>query len=170
MDRGLAADLVDEAIRLRESRLKFLVAVNADPSLIDSADWHRITAQTDQFNEKYGQNEAWSQQNSVRFGTLAERVNFWKSRSRAIGYDPQPFIEQLDIPMLYIFAENDRNVPTAASIRYLQRLQDQSHKNIEIRVIPGVEHSMLSPAALIYGGHPDFINVIGPWASSKVAL
>ena len=84
-----------------------------------------------------------------------------------IGYDPQPYIEQLSIPMLYIFAENDKADPTAEAVAYLQTLPAQEGRDIEIRVIPGVEHDMLSAAALLSGSDPAFIDVIGPWAAAK---
>ena len=89
----------------------------------------------------------------------------------AIGYDPQPYIEQLDIPMLYIFAENDENVPTAASVKYLQSLQLPSGRDIEIRVIPGVDHTMITPGSFILTGGfiPAFLDVIGPWAAAKIS-
>jgi pimeloyl-ACP methyl ester carboxylesterase len=84
-----------------------------------------------------------------------------------LSYDPQWYIERLGIPMLYIFAENDECIPTAASVAYLQALPTQEGRDIETRVIPGVKHDMLSAAALLSGSDPAFIDVIGPWASAK---
>ena len=159
---------MDEAVELLGQVLKFLVEVNANPLLVESEKWREIDKKIDAFKRKYGQDQTWLKQEAVRFGTLSDTAVFWKKWDRALGYDPQPFIEQLDIPMLYIFAENDKNVPTASSVQYLESLQGQSHSNIEIRVIPGVEHSMLSPEALIHGSHPEFINVIGPWVVDKL--
>ena len=84
-----------------------------------------------------------------------------------IGYDPQPFIERLGIPMLYIFAEQDENVPTAQSVAYLRSLQRRDHHSIEFRVLPGLSHAMLPWAAIYAGGAPGYVDVIGPWAASK---
>lgn len=165
VDSGVSDHLVEQAIELRGRILRFLVESNADQTLIESEVWQQIEADIEAFNTFYGNDEAWMKQEAFRFGSLANTAAFWKRWPRAIGYDPQPFIAQTDIPMLYIFAENDRNVPTVASVEYLQSLKASS---IDVRVIPGVEHSMLSPSALIYGGHPDFINAIGPWAWSTV--
>jgi pimeloyl-ACP methyl ester carboxylesterase len=162
---GIPDQLMEHAIDLRGRILRFLVEVNADRSLVESAVWQEIEADIDAFNRAYGNDEFWMKQDSIRFESLADTAAFWSRWQRAVGYDPQPYIEQTEIPMLYVFAENDRNVPTAKSVDYLQSLKAN---NIEVRVIPGVEHSMLSPAALIYGSHPGFINLIGPWASSKV--
>jgi dienelactone hydrolase len=163
LNSGVPNQLVERTIDLRGRILNFLVEVNTDPSLVESERWRQIEADIAAFNAAHGNNEHW--QDSIRFGSLSDTAAFWNRWQRAIGYDPQPFIEQTDIPMLYVFAENDRNVPTAKSVDYLESLRAS---NIEVRVIPGVEHSMLSPAALIYGSHPGFVNLIGPWALSKV--
>ena len=42
-------------------------------------------------------------------------------------------------------------------------------RDIEIRVIPGVKHSMFSAAGLISDAlsDPAFIDAIGPWAAAK---
>ena len=46
--------------------------------------------------------------------------------------------------MLYVYAEADENVPTADSVAYLQALPATEGRNIEIRVLPGLEHTMFS--------------------------
>ena len=69
--------------------------------------------------------------------------------------------------MLYIFAENDEAVPTEDAVSYLQSLPHREGRDIEISVIPGVKHDMLSFAALLSGSAPGFINVIGPWATAR---
>ena len=80
-------------------------------------------------------------------------------------------IEQLDIPMPYILGENDESIPTAASVNYLQSLKSQSGKDIEIRVIPGVDHTMITNASFVStGGYvPAFLDEIGPWVAAKVS-
>ena len=87
---------------------------------------------------------------------LADYEEYYEARAQAISYDPQPYIEQLDIPMLYIFAENERNVPTAECVEYLQGLQGQLERDIEVIVIPDVDHTMLSPAELLAGDMPQY--------------
>jgi pimeloyl-ACP methyl ester carboxylesterase len=168
LDHGLPKDTVDEALELRDQRLKFIRELNLNPALAGSEQWHNLVEETKSFMARHGQTEEWLAQNSVRFDDLADAAKFWNTWQRALAYDPQPFIEQLLVPMLCIFAENDKNVPTAASVKYLESLRATSHDNIDLRVIAGVEHSMLSPAALVYGSHPDFIKVIGPWAAAKL--
>lgn len=42
-----------------------------------------------------------------------------------IRYDPTPFLERLEIPMLYLFGRHDVNIPTAGSVERLAQLADQ---------------------------------------------
>ena len=92
---------------------------------------------------------------------------YYGRQAAFMGYDPQPYIEQLRVPMLDIFAENDEIIPTAKSVAYLRTLPRHAGRDIEIRVIPGVKHDMLSAAALVSGSDPAFIDVIGLWAAAR---
>ena len=170
IDSGVSGELLAEAIRLQGLVWRFLVKVNANPALDDSEERRHIDSELSSFEQTRGQTDIWLKQGR-RFGKkLADYESYYKSRAMAIGYDPQPYIEQLRIPMLYIFAENDENVPTVPAVEYLRSLQAQPGKDIEVIVIAGVGHSMLSPAALIAGGSdPAFLNAIGPWAAAKIS-
>ena len=170
IDSGVSGELLTDAVRLRWLIWRFLVKLDANKSLGDSEEWRHIDNELVAFYRKYGQDESWLKQRR-RFGQrLADNVTSYKLYGVAISYDPQPYIEQLNIPMLYIFAEHDKNVPTALSVEYLRSLQGQPGSNIEFDVIAGVDHSMLSPAALFSAGvDPGFLSVVGPWAAAKVS-
>lgn len=170
IDSGVSGELLTESIQLQELVWRFLVKVEANPALSDSDERRHIDSELTAFGQTHGQAKAWLQQRR-RFGKkLADYKTYYRSRAMAIRYDPQPYIEQLDIPMLYIFAENDENVPTASAVKYLRSLQAQPGRDIELSVIAGVKHGMLSPAALLAGGFdPAFLNVIGPWAAAKIS-
>jgi pimeloyl-ACP methyl ester carboxylesterase len=158
INEGVDGEALDENIRLRDMVWHFLVEVDADPALAGGEKWQRIDTELADFHRSHGTyiKKLWDY-DSVLYRSLAAYI----------GYDPQPYIEQLSIPMLYIFAENDEAVPTAEAVAYLQTLPTQEGREIEIRVIPGVKHDMLSAAALLSGSDPAFIDVIGPWAVAK---
>jgi len=42
-----------------------------------------------------------------------------------ISYDPTPYLERLDIPMLYLYGRHDVNIPTAISVARLAELAEQ---------------------------------------------
>jgi uncharacterized protein len=158
MNVGVDGEALDEDIRLRDMVWHFVVEVDADPALAGGEKWQRINSELANFDRSHG--------------TYIKKLPdydpvLYRSLAAYIGYDPQPYIEQLSVPMLYIFAENDEAVPTAEAVAYLQAIPTQEGRNIEIRVIPGVKHDMLSAAALLSGSDPAFIDVIGPWAAAK---
>jgi pimeloyl-ACP methyl ester carboxylesterase len=39
------------------------------------------------------------------------------------GFDPAPYLRKLSIPVFWVFADDDRNIPTQLSIERLQQLQ-----------------------------------------------
>ncbi len=170
IDSGASGELLTDAVRLQGLIWRFMVKLDADKSLRDSEEWRHIDNELVAFDRKYGQDESWLRQRRRFRQRLADNVTSYKMYGVAISYDPQPYIEQLNIPMLYIFAENDKNVPTAMSVEYLRSLQNEPGSKIEFDVIAGVEHSMLSPAALFSGGiDPGFLSVVGPWAAATVS-
>ena len=141
----------------------FVVEVDADPAPVGGEKWQRIDADLAEFDRLHGNTAAWFWMKKLP----AYDPAFDRRKAAFMGYDPQPYIEQLRVPMLDIFAENDEIIPTAESVAYLRTLPRHAGRDIEIRVIPGVNHDMLSAAALLSGSDPAFIDVIGPWASAK---
>ncbi len=65
---------------------------------------------------------------------------FWQ----AIGnFDPLPFWDDVTIPALVLYGEDDTNVPTAESARLLEEL---NKPNLEVVVYPGSGHALEDPA------------------------
>jgi len=158
---GVDGEMLEEFLRLQELVWRFVPQVDADPALADGETWRRIDAELAVFDRDYGNFiPKLPDYDPALYGSLAAYI----------GYDPQPYIEQLRIPMLYVYAENDEFVPTADSVAYLQALQTQEGRDIEIRVIPGVKHTMYSTAGVISGAitDPGFLGLVGPWAVAQV--
>lgn len=160
---GVEGEALEEAIRIRDAAWHFFVEVDADPSLVGGAKWKQIDADLVAFDRRYRNTKGWFWMKRLP----VYDPTFYRRKAAFMGYDPQPYIEQLDIPMFYIFAENDKVIPTVEAVGYLQALPAQEGRDIEITVIPGVKHDMLSAAALLSGSDPAFIDVIGPWAAAK---
>jgi len=85
------------------------------------------------------------------------------------GYDPRPYLEKIDVPMLYVFAENDINVPTERSVAFLEAFRDEYDKKIEIVVLDGVGHAMAGWSGLLTAGYvPEFIELLEEWPAAQV--
>jgi pimeloyl-ACP methyl ester carboxylesterase len=161
---GVDGQALEDALRVLGQALRFVVEVEADPTLADGERWRAVVAELAEHNRRHAGTKA-----ALRMQKLpGYSPESYAAAVQYMAYDPQPFLEQINIPMLYVFAENDQNIPTADSVDYLQSLQRRTGKDIEVIVIPGVEHGMMSPAGILSCGlDPAFLDVIGPWAAAQ---
>lgn len=63
---------------------------------------------------------AWAGQEDSRLPAAVGEVD--PSVVATISYDPTPYLERLTVPMLYVYGEEDINVPTAACVERLEEL------------------------------------------------
>ena len=62
-------------------------------------------------------------------------------------YDPLPWLERLEIPLLAIYGETDVNVPAERSAAVLRELAADPRRDFTVVVLPGVGHQLQSPRA-----------------------
>ena len=88
-----------------------------------------------------------------------------------VGYDQTPFLEALDIPMIFTFGDVDINIPTAESVAYLKAFRERHGKDIDIVVFEGVGHPMAHWTGLFYGGYlPGLMALMDDWYSDKAVV
>ena len=61
------------------------------------------------------------------------------------GFDPRPVLAESSVPMLWIFADRDRSVPTAASVAALKKVIADGNESHTIHVIPNCDHNYQNP-------------------------
>jgi dienelactone hydrolase len=88
------------------------------------------------------------------------------------GFDARPFLARADIPMFWIFGDDDRNVPTELCVEALQRLA--AGHDFTWRVLP-MTHALLELPTGLYsslaqsrGFAPDLYPTIGAWLREHV--
>jgi dienelactone hydrolase len=59
------------------------------------------------------------------------------------GFDPNPSLERLVVPALWLFGGADRNVPARTSAAALRRIEKRHGKDWKIVVFPGAGHGLL---------------------------
>ena len=80
-------------------------------------------------------------------------------------YDPAPFLEELDVPMLWVFGEDDINVPTARSVAVLEQFRDVFDRDISTRVYSDVGHGLSTWRGVANAGYVgDYLDFIASWA------
>ena len=58
------------------------------------------------------------------------------------GFDPKPYLDRLDIPVLWLYGGADRNVPPVQSVAALRAIKRARHKDWTIIVFPGAGHGL----------------------------
>lgn len=60
----------------------------------------------------------------------------------AHGFEPLPYLERVDVPVLWLFGGADRSIPTKRSVEILERLVRSAGKQFSWFVYPGVDHDL----------------------------
>ena len=115
---GVPESQIDEVLDIRRRSWQYYVDTHADPSLSSgpvrdaiNAELKRVT--TDVPNASAELPDALTPYDPVAYRDLAIEI----------GYDPVPYLEQLDIPLVYTYGETDINVPTAPAVDFLETLR-----------------------------------------------
>jgi len=93
-----------------------------------------------------------------------------KAKASKYAYDPYPFLTEIDIPMLYILAEDDVNIPFEASLDTLEQLKLDFDKDITIQTYPVAGHYLYRWKWLPLEGFyvPGYLDLIGSWAAEQI--
>lgn len=95
-------------------------------------------------------------------------ASVYRGYAAEIGYDPVPYLEQLDIPLVYTFGAIDINVPTTKAVAFLEQFREEHDKDIEIMVFDGVGHPMAAPRGALYGGYvPELMKAMDEFYSEQ---
>ena len=90
---------------------------------------------------------------------------------RDYALDPTPHLKSLDLPMLYVFGEDDINVPSAASAAALEALREADGKPWTVHVLPGVGHALYTWRGILGAGYPPgYLDFVGDWAVEQAGL
>jgi uncharacterized protein len=69
---------------------------------------------------------------------IAAKIASWDGS----GFDPEPYLDQLRVPALWLFGGADRNVPPVQSVERLRSIKRERGKDWTIVVYPGAGHGL----------------------------
>ncbi len=162
---GIAESDVGKLEAVTRSRWEYYVAAANDPTLASGRLRDSINTKLRQLRETVpGAVEVLPESlppyDAAEYAALAAEV----------GYDPRPFLEAINVPMIYTFGEIDINVPTVRSVAYLESFRQEYDKNIDIVVFDGVGHPMADWTGLFTAGYvPEFLGLLGSWCAEQVS-
>jgi dienelactone hydrolase len=138
----------------REPAVRFAVAVVGPTATVGESDlWGTLAGKSQ----------------SPPSGTRAQMLTEVRAEGPS-GFDPRPFLAKLSIPMLWIYGDDDRNVPTELCVERLQALKlghdfswvvlQSTHTPLELPT------GLLSSLPSSRGFVPEFFPAIGDWLRS----
>jgi pimeloyl-ACP methyl ester carboxylesterase len=85
-------------------------------------------------------------------------------------YDPRPYLEQLEVPLLAVLAGRDVNIPSERSAATLEAIKRSGDKHFTIQIYPHAGHSLGSWKWPHRAGYiPGYFELIGGWAEARVS-
>ncbi len=161
---GVAENDLEPLLAITKRRWQFYADVGKDPDLSDGPGREAINADLGHLRASV----------PVADKVLPEKVRdydaaFYRGYAIDASYDPAIYLQQIDIPLLYIFGGRDINVPTQESVTYLEGLKSDYAGSIDIRVYPDLGHSLATWRGIFHGGYPpDYFPFVSEWALSQL--
>ena len=156
---GVSEADIESVLAATRRRWEYYIAAAADPSLAMGPEREAINAELARLIEDIP-----AARPQVPEELAAYDAEAYAIRARRYAYDPRPFLESIDVPMIYTFAEDDINVPTVESVAFLESFREQYDKDIRIVVYEGVGHAMAGPTGLFSAGYiPAFVETLEDW-------
>jgi dienelactone hydrolase len=162
---GIAETDVEKLTANTRRRWQYYIAAGNDPSLASGDLRDSINAELKQLRETIPGAADALPESLVTYNEAT-----YASYAADFGYDPRPFLEAIDVPMIYTFGETDINVPTTRSVAFLEKFREQYDKDIDIIVFEDVGHPMANWTGLFTAGYlPAFLNLLESWFPEQVS-
>lgn len=92
------------------------------------------------------------------------------------GFDPRPYIAELNIPGLWLFGAKDKSVPITESVAYLQEIIDEAdNTNFSYTVFPNGDHGLWESETGSYADWPyirqtvpGYFDILREWLNSQL--
>ncbi|WP_297764911.1 alpha/beta fold hydrolase [uncultured Muriicola sp.] len=128
-------EIMEDILPLTRQIWQYYIAVSKDPALAKGEEREEINARLkeahgDERLGKWFQYKELAAYDSLKYA--ARGFNF--------GYDPLPFLEKIDLPMLYVMAGKDKNIPTQEVVDFLKVFRQTNQKDIQLKVFPEASH------------------------------
>mgnify|MGYP002623558682 CR=1 FL=1 len=162
---GIAESDVDALVEITEVSWKYYIAAGPHPSPRDAMRRTVINEELRRLRVNVpGANEVLRRELDDDPATFE-----WFANNAT--YDPQPYLERIELPMLYVYGETDINVPTEDCVVFLDWLRDSYGKPIDVVVFDDVGHSMFTWSGLFNAGFvPGYLELLQDWSRAQAGL
>jgi pimeloyl-ACP methyl ester carboxylesterase len=144
------------------SRLKFAVGRTG-------IGWARLDSTTRALEARGAR---WFNDYGQAYASLASARFWWLA---AFGHDPRPILEQITVPVLGLFGEDDLSFPIpTVTARMGAAFRNAGNRDVTFRVFPRAEHQLMVPQR--YGDRmlrrvvtPEFLPLMTAWIQRHVS-
>ncbi|MDH5311467.1 MAG: hypothetical protein OEY08_16065, partial [Gammaproteobacteria bacterium] len=162
---GIAAADLDALLAVTLWRWSYYRAAAENPSLAEGQERNAVNAEMARVRSSVEGAERVMNEQVADYDPV-----FYRNFAARAAYDPDPWLRRIGVPLLYVFAENDINVPTADAVAYLDALRRNYPAGISVHVYPDLGHSLFTWRGLLSAGYPpDYLPMVGSWAEAQVA-
>ena len=94
----------------------------------------------------------------------------YTARGSNYAYDPFPYLKEINVPMYYVMARKDINMPTKEIVAFLNKFKEENNKDITIKVYPDAGHYLYRWNSLPIEGlyEPGYLKLLSDWASKQI--
>ena len=134
---GVEGAAIAEILPLRRRLWEYYRRAAADPELALGPERDALEAVLAKARQA-----DWYEQFSLKLAPYDPQV--YAAWAGTIFYDPGPWLERLDVPLLAVYGETDFNVPAERSAAVLRRLTADPGRDFTVVVLPGIGHQLQS--------------------------
>lgn len=161
--RGLTKAEVEAILDLKAREWQYIVDTAHDTSLASGPERDALNAAMVEMQNHEVMSEFFAPE------MLPYDPDVYAYRAQKYAYDPMPFLQEIDVPMLYVLGGLDVNIPYEATKLLLEELIEQG-KPIEIEVFPEANHYMYRWEAFPLEGlyQEGYLELLGSWTAKQV--
>ncbi len=100
----------------------------------------------------------------------AYNPEIYKAKASRYSYDPQPHLNRINIPLLYLYGGLDQNVPTKECVTFLNTFRQTYKNEITIKIFPEADHYMYQSTSFPVEGfyQEGYLKTQGDWAVEQI--
>ncbi len=100
----------------------------------------------------------------------AYNLETYRARASKYSYNPQSYLNKINIPILYLYGGVDQNVPTEECVTFLNTLKRTYNNEITIKIFPDADHYMYQTNSFPVEGfyQEGYLEAQGDWAVKQI--
>jgi dienelactone hydrolase len=158
-------EIEEDIIPLTQRIWQFYIDVANDPSKANGPERSAINKTLSEMN-KHERLKKWFTSSSI----YEYDPRLYASRGSNYSYDPLPYLKEIEVPMLYIMAGKDVNMPTKSIVEFLDKFKQDAGKDLTIKIYPNAGHYLYRWNVLPIEGlyEPGYLDFLSTWAKKQI--